>query len=338
MPGEVEAVGLTKDFRTFQRKEGVRGALRALFTRRYETVRAVDKVSFRIEPGEMVGYIGPNGAGKSTTVKMLTGILEPTAGRAVVNGFVPYRDRTRYTRTIGVVFGQRTQLWWDIAVVESFRLLQRIYEVSDADYAARLEQFDRVLEIKRYLNTPVRKLSLGERMRCDLAASLLHNPPLVFLDEPTIGLDVVAKTNIRQFLKEMNRESGLTVLLTTHDLSDIEELCRRLMIIDHGRVLYDGALAELKRQLWRQMQIKIELKDASQAPVLESLTLDNISRERLDELTYQLSFERDQHTAGEVIRSIVSSVDVRDIFIQEEPIEEIVRRIYTGPSVLEFGK
>jgi ABC-2 type transport system ATP-binding protein len=334
----VEAAGLTKDFRTFQRKEGVRGALRDLFTRRYETVRAVDKVSFRIEPGEMVGYIGPNGAGKSTTVKMLTGILEPTAGRAVVNGFVPYRDRTRYTRTIGVVFGQRTQLWWDIAVVESFRLLQRIYEVSDADYAARLEQFDRVLEIKRYLNTPVRKLSLGERMRCDLAASLLHNPPLVFLDEPTIGLDVVAKTNIRQFLKEMNRESGLTVLLTTHDLSDIEELCRRLMIIDHGRVLYDGALAELKRQLWRQMQIKIELKDAAQAPVLESLTLNNMSRERLDELTYRLSFERDQHTAGEVIRSIVASVDVRDIFIQEEPIEEIVRRIYTGPSVLEFGK
>ncbi len=338
MPGDVEADGLTKDFRTFQRKEGIRGAIENLFVRQYKTVRAVDSVSFRIQPGEMVGYIGPNGAGKSTTVKMLTGILEPTAGRAVVNGFVPYRDRTRYTRTIGVVFGQRTQLWWDIAVVESFRLLQRIYEVPEPDYAARMDLFDKVLEIKRYLNTPVRKLSLGERMRCDLAASLLHNPPLLFLDEPTIGLDVVAKVNVRQFLKEVNQQFNTTMLLTTHDLSDIEELCRRLMIIDHGRVLFDGALAELKRQLWRQMQVKIELKEPAQAQVLEALPMNKISRERLDELTYRLSFDRDEHTTGEVIRQVVSAVDVREVFIQEEPIEEIVRRIYTGPSVLEFGR
>ena len=338
MPGDVEADGLTKDFRAFQRKEGIRGAIQNLFVREYKTVRAVDSVSFRIQPGEMVGYIGPNGAGKSTTVKMLTGILEPTAGRAVVNGFNPYRDRTRYTRTIGVVFGQRTQLWWDIAVVESFRLLQRIYEVSDSDYAARLELFDKVLEIKRYLNTPVRKLSLGERMRCDLAASLLHNPPLLFLDEPTIGLDVVAKTNVRQFLKQINREFGATMLLTTHDLSDIEELCGRLMIIDHGRVLFDGALAELKRQLWRELQVKIELKEPAQAATLESLNLNGIARERLDDLNYRLSFDRDRYTAGDVIRQVVAAVDVRDVFIQEEPIEEIVRRIYTGPSVLEFGK
>ncbi|MBI3694123.1 MAG: ATP-binding cassette domain-containing protein [Acidobacteria bacterium] len=338
MPGEVQAEGLTKDFRTFQRKEGIRGAIENLFVRQYQTVRAVDKVSFRIQPGEMVGYIGPNGAGKSTTVKMLTGILAPTEGTALVNGFVPYRDRTRYTRTIGVVFGQRTQLWWDIAVVESFRLLQRIYEVSDSDYKTQLDTFDQVLEIKRYLNTPVRKLSLGERMRCDLAASLLHNPPLLFLDEPTIGLDVVAKTNVRQFLKEVNRRFGTTMLLTTHDLSDIEELCKRLMIIDHGRVLFDGALAELKRQLWQQMWVRIELREPAQAQALESLSLNNIHRERLDELTYRLVFDREEHTAGEVIRQVVSEVDVRDVFIQEESIEEIVRRIYTGPSVLEFGR
>ncbi len=338
MPGHVEADALTKDFRTFQRKEGIRGALQNLFVRRYQTVRAVDKVSFEIEPGEMVGYIGPNGAGKSTTVKMLTGILEPTSGRAVVNGFIPYRDRIRYTRTIGVVFGQRTQLWWDIAVVESFRLLQRIYEVPESDYKARLDLFDQVLEIKRYLNTPVRKLSLGERMRCDLAASLLHNPPLLFLDEPTIGLDVVAKTNVRQFLKEINQRFATTMLLTTHDLSDIEELCRRLMIIDRGRVLFDGALEALKRQLWREMQVKIELREPEQARALEALSLNNIRRERLDDLTYRLSFDRDEHTAGEVIRRVVSEVDVRDVFIQEESIEAIVRRIYTGPSVLEFGE
>jgi ABC-2 type transport system ATP-binding protein len=338
MPGDVEAEGLTKDFRTFQRKEGIRGAIENLFVREYRTVRAVDAVSFRIQPGEMVGYIGPNGAGKSTTVKMLTGILEPTAGRALINGFVPYHDRTRYTRTIGVVFGQRTQLWWDIAVVESFRLLQRIYDVSEADYRARLDLFDKVLEIKRYLNTPVRKLSLGERMRCDLAASLIHNPPLLFLDEPTIGLDVVAKTNVRQFLKEVNRQFGTTMLLTTHDLSDIEELCARLMIIDHGRVLFDGALSQLKRQLWQQMQVKVELTEPSQATALEALNMNSISRERIDELTYRLSFYRDQHTAGDVIRRVVAAVEVRDIFIEEESIEEIVRRIYTGPSVLEFGR
>ncbi len=338
MPGEIRAEGLTKDFRTFRRKEGIRGAIQNLFVREYQTIRAVDSVSFHVKPGEMVGYIGPNGAGKSTTVKILTGILQPTGGSATVNGFVPYRDRTQYTRTIGVVFGQRTQLWWDIAVIESFRLLQRIYDVSETDFQARLDRFDRILEIRRYLTTPVRKLSLGERMRCDLAASLLHNPPLLFLDEPTIGLDVVAKTNVRQFLKEVNQQFGTTMLLTTHDLSDIEELCRRLMIIDRGRVLFDGALAELKRQLWRQMQVKIELKEAEQAAAFESLALNSIARERLDDLTYRLSFDRDQHTAGEVIRQIVAAVDVRDIFIQEEPIEEIVRRIYTGPSALEFGK
>ena len=182
----------------------------------------------------MVGYIGPNGAGKSTSVKMLTGILVPTSGSVVANGFTPYRERMAYTRTIGAVFGQRTQLWWDIAVVESFRLLKRIYDVSDRDYEARMARFDEILEIKRYLHQPVRKLSLGERMRCDLAAALLHNPPLLFLDEPTIGLDLLAKESIREFLKEVNRNFGTTTLLTTHDLSDIEELCSRLMIIDRG--------------------------------------------------------------------------------------------------------
>ena len=198
MPCHVEVQELVKHFRTFERREGLWGALQNLVVREYKTVAAVDRISFEIRPGEMVGYIGPNGAGKSTTIKMLTGILVPTAGRVRSNGFEPFRERSRYTRTIGAVFGQRTQLWWDIAVVESFRLLKKIYGVSDADYAARMIEFNDVLEIQRYLHTPVRKLSLGERMRCDLAASLLHNPPLLFLDEPTIGLDVVAKDRIRE--------------------------------------------------------------------------------------------------------------------------------------------
>ena len=219
------------------------GSIQNLFVRDYKTVSAVDSVNFSIERGEMVGYIGPNGAGKSTSIKMLTGILVPSSGEIRVNGFVPFRQRRQYVKTIGVVFGQRTQLWWDIAVVESFKLLRRIYDVPQRDFDARMERFDEILGIRDYLHTPVRKLSLGERMRCDLAAALLHNPPLLFLDEPTIGLDVVAKDHIRQFLRAINREFQTTVLLTTHDLDDIEELCRRIMIIDHGKVLYDGPLS-----------------------------------------------------------------------------------------------
>ena len=338
MLGRVEAVDLVKDFRTFKRKEGLWGAVQDLFSRQHVTLRAVDGVSFTVEPGEMVGYIGPNGAGKSTSVKMLTGILVPTSGAVTANGFVPYRDRMAYTRTIGVVFGQRTQLWWDIAVVESFRLLKEIYEVSDADYDARMARFDQILEIGKYLHQPVRKLSLGERMRCDMAAALIHNPPLLYLDEPTIGLDLLAKESIRQFLKDVNREFGTTVLLTTHDLSDIEELCRRLMIIDHGRILFDGPLDELKRLLWRQSQIRFDLKDRDQGLLFDALDLPRVTREHLDDLTCRLSFDREEYTAGDVIRRVVATIDVRDIFIEEESIEEIVRRIYTGRSVLELQK
>ena len=230
----IEVQDLVKEFRTFRRREGVLGALQNLFVREYMTVHAVDHISFSIERGEMVGYIGANGAGKSTTIKILTGILSPSGGRVVSNGFVPYRERRHYTKHIGVVFGQRTQLWWDIAVIESFKLLKEIYEIPDQDYRRRLDVFSEMLNLKEYLHTPVRKLSLGERMRCDLAASLLHNPPLLFLDEPTIGLDVVAKERIREFLKEVNRTEGTTVLLTTHDLSDIEELSNASSLSTRG--------------------------------------------------------------------------------------------------------
>ena len=309
----VEVTDLVKEFRTFERKEGISGAIRNLFAREYTTLRAVDSISFRIQPGEMVGYIGPNGAGKSTTIKMLTGILQPTSGTILSNGFVPSRERSRYTRTIGVVFGQRTQLWWDIAVVESFRLLKNIYEVSDADYESRMKRFDQILELRRYLHTPVRKLSLGERMRCDVAAALLHNPPLLFLDEPTIGLDIVAKENIRAFLKEINRDHGTTMLLTTHDLSDIEELCRRLMIIDRGKLLFEGALDELKRRLWRESAIKVDLRDRDQAERLQHVDMPGVTAERLTDLTFRLTFPREQISTAEVIRRVITAVDVLDL-------------------------
>jgi len=329
----IEVHNLSKEFRTFRRREGVLGALENLFVREYVTVHAVDRVSFSIEPREMVGYIGANGAGKSTTIKMLTGILVPTSGEVVADGYIPYRDRRRYTKRIGVVFGQRTQLWWDIAVVESFKLLKQIYEIPDADYHRRLEMFSEILNLGDYLHTPVRKLSLGERMRCDLAASLLHNPPLLFLDEPTIGLDVVAKDRIREFLKEINRTERTTVLLTTHDLSDIEELCKRLLIIDKGKILFDGELRQMKQRLAKFNQVKFFLKDRAQVARLGEITTDGIFLERVDELTYLMRFDREQHSSAEVIRNLVNTLEVRDILVEEEPIEDIVKRIYLSGEV-----
>jgi len=328
---------LCKHFRTFHRREGVWGSIQNLFVRDYKTVAAVDRVSFSIERGEMVGYIGPNGAGKSTTIKMLTGILVPSSGEIRVNGYVPFRQRRQYVKTIGVVFGQRTQLWWDIAVVESFKLLRRIYDVPQRDFDARMERFNEILNIRDYLHTPVRKLSLGERMRCDLAAALLHNPPLLFLDEPTIGLDVVAKDHIRHFLRAINREFRTTVLLTTHDLDDIEELCRRIMIIDHGRVLYDGPLADLKQRLLRTKQIKFVLKDRAQAAGIAAFCRDGLEAEQVDEITYRIRFDRVKVSTSDLIRQILAAVEVRDLLIEDEPIEEIVKRIYAGEALREVA-
>lgn len=330
MLGTVEVDSLTKEFRSFKRREGLQGAIVDLFSRQYRTLRAVDRISFKINPGEMVGYIGPNGAGKSTTIKMLTGILVPTDGAVSANGFVPWKERTRYTTTIGVVFGQRTQLWWDIAVVESFQLLKKIYNVSEADYQARMKHFDKILELGRFLHTPVRKLSLGERMRCDIAAALLHNPPLVFLDEPTIGLDIIAKENIREFLKQVNQEFETTILLTTHDLSDIEELCNRLMIIDRGRMLFDGGLAELKHQFWKETAVRVDFRDRDQARRLSQLELPGINCDELDEMSCRLRFPREAYSAADVIRQVLNAVEVRDVVIEEQSIDEVVKRIYLG--------
>jgi len=336
----ISAKTLAKHFRTFRRREGLLGGLANLFHRRYEPVRAVDGISFSIGRGDMVGLIGPNGAGKSTTVKMLTGILVPTSGEIEVNGYVPWRQRAAYVKTIGVVFGQRTQLWWDIAVIESFKLLRRIYDVPQRDFDERMELFDKILALGDFLHTPVRKLSLGQRMRCDLAAALLHNPPLLFLDEPTIGLDVVAKDHIRQFLRAINERYRTTILLTTHDLDDIEELCRRIMVIDHGRLLYDGQLASLKERLLRTKQIKFILRDGEQIRGLGQLEKSLAGAgarapgaprlERLDELTFLLRFERARVSTADLIRKILAAVEVRDLLIEDESIEEIVKRIYCG--------
>ena len=329
---------LTKEFRVFERREGIKGGLINLFKRDYRNLTAVNDVNFKINRGEMVGYIGANGAGKSTTIKMMTGILVPTSGRVVANGYVPYDQRTQYTKTIGVVFGQRTQLWWDIAVVESFNLLKKIYGISDIDFKQRLEFFAEIMNIKAYLHTPVRKLSLGERMRCDLAASLLHNPPVLFLDEPTIGLDVLAKANILQFLQHINREFKTTILLTTHDLADIEQLCERMIIIDKGGLLFDGSLKELRKRFGGESKIQFDVKETLNQATLDRMSANNGAKWVCsDGVRCAVSFNPEKVTAAELIKQIVNNFDVKEIEVQEEAIEDIVRQIYqrgiSGESV-----
>lgn len=330
----IEVENLTKVFKTFKRKEGLKGALTNLVKREYHFVKAVDEVSFHVEKGEILGYIGPNGAGKSTTIKILTGILTPTKGKVEVNGLVPYKQRRQYVKNIGVVFGQRTQLWWDIAVIEALTLLRDIYEVSKADFQERLKKFDKVLEIGPLLHIPVRKLSLGQRVRCDIAASLLHNPPVVFLDEPTIGLDVAVKSNIREFIKEINSTFRTTVILTTHDLSEIENLCQRIIIIDQGKILFDGALQKAKDELGRRRKIQIDFYERIDIDVIrEKLKATRLEFTKLNDYSLTISFDKNEVSAIEVIQKILNHFHLRDMTLEEPTIETVVKETYQKRAI-----
>ncbi|PID80168.1 daunorubicin ABC transporter ATP-binding protein [bacterium DOLZORAL124_64_63] len=325
----IQVRNLTRDYHLTRKRQGIAGGFVDLVRPRKETLRAVDNVSFAIGAGEMVGYIGANGAGKSTTIKMLTGILTPTSGQVTVGGLVPWRNRLRYTRHIGAVFGQRTQLWWDLAVVESFLLLKKIYEVDDAVYHAQMALFHDLLDIGDFLHQPVRKLSLGQRMRCDLAAALLHQPKVLFLDEPTIGLDVVAKGNVRRFLREIRTSQGVTIILTTHDLGDIEHLCRRLIIIDQGVVHFDGELEELRRRTGHRARLTLELKHSLKRSELERITdgLPVVWTSGQGQ-RHEVEFNRAEAAGAEVIKRLVNAVDVSDMRLAEPPIEDVVAQIY----------
>ena len=292
-------------------------------------VTAVDRISFEIERGAMVGYVGPNGAGKSTTVKMLTGILVPTSGRISVAGLEPSRRRIELARRIGVVFGQRSQLWWDLPLADSFELLRHIYRVPEQRHRENLERFTETLGLGEFAGTPVRQLSLGQRMRGELTAALLHDPEIVFLDEPTIGLDVVAKAAVRDFLAEVNRARGVTVLLTTHDLADIERLCSRLLIIDHGRLIWDGGLEDLKLRYGQERTMVVDLEEP--APPLEVAGARVV---RVEGPRQWLAFRRDETSAAELTAAVAARARLIDLAIEETQIEEIVRRIYAAPGAL----
>jgi len=295
---------------------------RGRFRRERRVVEAVREVSFRVERGELLGYLGPNGAGKSTTIKMLTGILVPSSGQVSVAGLDPSRRRVELARRIGAMFGQRIQLWWDLPLRDSFELLRHIYRVPLDRHRENLAQFRSVLELDPFLDTPVRQLSLGQRIRGELTAAMLHDPELLFLDEPTIGLDVVAKQRVRDFLIEINRERGVTVLLTTHDLGDIERLCSRLLVIDHGTLIWDGGIDELKERYGAERTLIVDLEEP--AP---PLAVDGAAVERVDGPRQWLRF---RGPAAELTARVAASTRLVDLQIAEPDIEEIVRRIYSG--------
>jgi ABC-2 type transport system ATP-binding protein len=318
----IAARDLRKTFRVLNRKPGALGALTTLFSRDYTERVAVEGMTMSLEAGELVGYIGPNGAGKSTTIKMLTGILVPTSGEVVVAGLVPYRERKRNARNIGVVFGQRSQLYWDLPLVESFELLRAIYGVPRDRYREQMAYFTELLDMGSFLSTPVRQLSLGQRMRGDFAAAMLHDPPIVYLDEPTIGLDVVAKEAIRQFIARINAERGTTFILTTHDLADVERLCRRIVLIDQGRLVYDGEIEQLKEQYGTHRTLVVQLTSP------EDVTIAGAEVESREGNLVRLRFDRRTISADQLIRRVADRYGVTDVSIEEPELETIIRRIY----------
>lgn len=336
----IQLRNISKTFKVIKKQPGLLGALKSLFFPKKELKTAVDGIDLDIARGEMVGYIGANGAGKSTTIKMMTGILVPSGGEIRVGGLIPHKERQKHARQIGVVFGQRSQLWWDLPVQESFRILREIYEVSKADFEERFAYLDNILELNEFITQPVRTLSLGQRMRADLAASLLHNPQLLFLDEPTIGLDIVVKEKVLAAIKDINKKYGTTVILTTHDMADIEELCQRIVIIDKGKKVYDGSLKQIKEQYGYMTTLVLEIRDpgvfseinwidllqTEEAPILE----DNDVKALVENNTLTLSFNKNKILASQVIALVMGRSHVQDIKIQETPIETIVKEIYAG--------
>ena len=322
----ISVKNLSKTFKKPIRDEGLKGMIKGLFSRKYEEVRAVDGISFDIDEGEIVGYIGANGAGKSTTIKMMCGILHPTEGTVSVCGMDFEKNRQKINKQMGVVFGQKTQLWWDIPLIETFKILKSIYEVSDEDYNERFEYLCELLDMKPFLTQTVRSLSLGQRMRADFSAALIHSPKIVYLDEPTIGLDVLVKDKIRSAIKELNKKYNTTVILTTHDMKDIEELCNRIIIIDKGKILYDGSLSNIKYRFGNTKTVYIPGNVE-----LDEVTLhekfDKVSVERGDD-RYAIKFSQDDVNLDDFLLYVINTYHIKDFKIEDISIEDITKKLY----------
>ena len=345
----IEVKSISKEFVSPKKYPGLKGAIKGLFSNEKVVKKAVEDISFTISDGEIVGYIGSNGAGKSTTIKMMTGILRPTKGECLVDGIDPGKNRKKNAQNIGVVFGQRTQLWWDLPLSESFTILKEIYDVSDEDYKARMEFLNRVLELNTFFDKPVRTLSLGQRMRADLGAALLHNPKVLYLDEPTIGLDLVVKDNIRKAIKEINEKYNTTVILTTHDIGDIEELCSRIIIIDEGKKIYDGTLEHLKDTYGSKRKVVMEVKNVEAVKNLNLAEVLGVVNEASNEKQvdgaiayaaeldaekkiYTITFDKHKLQAPQILSAVMAVTEVTDIKLQETELAEIVKEIYNNGS------
>ncbi|MBQ3664849.1 MAG: ATP-binding cassette domain-containing protein [Lachnospiraceae bacterium] len=328
----IKVEGVSKEFVNAKKYPGLKGAVKGLFSNEKERKLAVNDISFEIADGEMVGYIGGNGAGKSTTIKMMTGIIVPTSGIIEVDGIVPYKNRMQNAQNIGVVFGQRTQLWWNLPLGETFTILKEIYKVNDKDFKKRMKFLNEVLDLGKFMNNTVRTLSLGQRMRADLAASLLHNPKTLYLDEPTIGLDLVVKDKIRNAIKEINAKYHSKVILTTHDLTDIEEICHRILIIDKGTIIYDGTLENIKDKYGKTRMISVDLHDISVVKKINFNKIFNVSKKdfnyQIDGKTVTFIINKDRVSVSAVLSNLMGKTDVKDIRIKETDIGDIVKQIY----------
>lgn len=332
----IQINNLSKHFKVLNKHQGLGGAFKDLFSKDYKTVKAVDNISMSIEKGEMVGFVGPNGAGKSTTIKMMTGVLEPTSGSINIDGYIPYKQRIKYVRNIGVVFGQRTQLWWELPAIESFKILKDIFEVDDKTYKSNMDLFEQLVNLSSLYNTPVRFMSLGQRMLCDIVAAFLHNPRIIFLDEPTIGLDVSVKNKIRSIIKELNSLNKTTILLTTHDISDLEILCKRIIIIDKGSTIFDGDIQKVNSLFGSYRVLKLELSENNSIEELSQKLNSSFKCQKPLEIEpgeegwVNITINLEEIKLMDMLNCLLTMFPLKDIKVEEIPTEKVIREIYEG--------
>ncbi len=319
----IEVKHISKSFKIAKREAGLKNAIKSFFKRKYQIINSLEDINFSIKEGEIVGYIGPNGAGKSTTIKIMAGILVPTSGECIVNGYTPWKDRRKYVKNIGVVFGQRSGLWWDVPPIDSFELLKDIYEIPQAEYEKKLNELKEYLNLDDILNIPTRQLSLGQRMRCEIASALLHNPKVLFLDEPTIGLDAVSKLALRKCIKQINEKTKITIILTTHDMQDIEALTKRIILIGKGKILYDGSLKKIKNKYNVNKKINIKFKYTN-----KKIKLQNADIVEQTEETASIVLKNNDESMANILNELTSQVEVVDMSIEEMSTDDIIAKLY----------
>ncbi len=328
----IEVKNLTKEYKVIEKESGLVGYFKNLVHPKYKIFTAVNSINFNVQEGELVGYIGENGAGKSTTIKMLTGLLTPTSGKVIIDGLVPYENRIENNKKIGAVFGQKTQLWWDLPVIESFRLIKKLYEIPEGEYRQNLKTFTEILDLEDLLEKQVKNLSLGQKMRCEIALTFLHNPKIVYLDEPTIGLDVLVKEKIRKFIRDINKEKKTTVILTTHDLKDIEDVCNRIILLDKGNIIYDGSKEKFKEQYGKEMiaNFKISHKTVELIANLPNLQFEVLEE---DDKSLKIGFSHEKINIMQIMQELTKYCVINDMNTKQLELEDILKQIYKGEKV-----